>query len=276
MSIDEVPRVPLADGRSIPQLGLGVYKVSDDEAEASVSTALGAGYRHVDTAAYYGNERGVGRALAACGLDRNDYFVTTKVWNDQHGYDSTLRSFDESLDKLGLDEVDLYLIHWPAPKQDLYVETYRALEALRAQGRARSIGVSNFQVHHLDRLLAETDIVPVINQIEVHPLLQQRELRAYGDAHAIVTEAWSPLGRGKVLAHPALVAMAEKYGVSTAQLVIRWHLQLGLVVIPKSVTPSRIAENFDVFGFELADDDLDTIASLDSGERVGSHPDKVD
>ncbi|ROQ38629.1 2,5-diketo-D-gluconate reductase A [Frondihabitans sp. PhB188] len=275
MANDVVPRIRLNDGNSIPQLGLGVYKVDDDTAERTVATALDAGYRHLDTAEYYANEAGVGRALAASGLPRDDVYVTTKVWNDQQGFDSTLHSFDRSLDKLGVDFVDLYLIHWPAPRQDLYVETYRALERIREEGRARSIGVSNFQVHHLERLLGETDVVPVLNQIEVQPWLQQTELRAFGDARHIATEAWSPLARGRILDEPLLTGLAEKHGVSTAQLVIRWHLQSGLVVIPKSVTPSRIAENLDVFGFELSDDEMATIAGLDSGERVGSHPDEV-
>ncbi|MCU1530253.1 MAG: oxidoreductase [Frondihabitans sp.] len=275
MSDHAVPSIRLNDGNSIPQLGLGVYKVDDDGAERASSTALEVGYRHLDTAEYYGNEAGVGRALRSSGLPRDDVFVTTKVWNDQQGYESTLLSFDRSMKRLGLDVVDLYLIHWPAPRQDLYIETYRALEKIREEGRARSIGVCNFQTHHLERLLGETDVVPVINQIEVQPWLQQRELRAFGDARHIVTEAWSPLARGRILDEPTLTTLAAKYGVSTAQIVIRWHLQSGLVVIPKSVTPSRIAENFDVFGFELSADDLATIDSLDSGERVGSHPDEV-
>lgn len=275
MSEPLVPSVRLNDGNSIPQLGLGVYKVDDDEAERAVASALDAGYRHLDTAEYYGNEAGVGRALRSSGLPRDDVFVTTKVWNDQQGFESTLLSFDRSMKRLGLDVVDLYLIHWPAPRQDLYIETYRALEKIRQEGRARSIGVSNFQTHHLERLLGETDVVPVINQIEVQPWLQQRELRAFGDARHIVTEAWSPLARGRILDDPLLTSLSAKYGVSTAQIVIRWHLQSGLVVIPKSVTPSRIAENIDVFGFELAADDLAAIDGLDSGERVGSHPDEV-
>lgn len=275
MTTDAVPRIRLNDGNTIPQLGLGVYKVDDDEAQRTVATALEVGYRHLDTAEYYGNEAGVGRALAASGVPRDDVYLTTKVWNDQQGYESTLRSFDRSLTKLGVDVVDLYLIHWPAPRQDLYVETYRALEKIRGEGRARSIGVSNFQTHHLERLLGETDVVPVINQIEVQPWLQQRELREFAGSRHIVTEAWSPLARGRVLDDPALLALAEKHGVSTAQIVIRWHLQQGLVVIPKSVTPSRIAENLDVFGFELDAADLAVIDGLDSGERVGSHPDEV-
>lgn len=272
---DVVPRVRLNDGTTIPQLGLGVYKVDDDEAERTVATALEIGYRHLDTAAFYGNEAGVGRALRASGLERDDVYVTTKVWNDQQGFESTLRAFDQSMQKLELDIVDLYLIHWPAPRQDLYVETYRALERIRQEGRARSIGVSNFQVHHLERLLGETDVVPVINQIEVQPWLQQRELRRFGSARHIVTEAWSPLARGRILDDPVLASLATAHGVSPAQIVLRWHLQSGLVVIPKSVTPSRIRENLDVFAFELSDDDMAAVAGLDSGGRVGSHPDEV-
>ncbi|MBD8538283.1 aldo/keto reductase [Frigoribacterium sp. CFBP 8751] len=273
-SID-VPQITLNDGRTIPQLGLGVYKVADDEAERVVETALGEGYRHLDTAEFYANETGVGRALAASGVPRDEVFLTTKVWNTAQGYDETLRSFDESLTKLGTDHVDLYLIHWPAPKQDKYVETYRALETIRAEGRALSIGVSNFQVAHLERLMAETDVVPAINQVEAHPWLQQHELRAFDAAHGIVTEAWSPLARGRILDNAALVRIGAKHGVTPAQVTIRWHLQQGLVVIPKSVTPSRIRANLDVFGFELDAGDLAAIAGIETGERTGSHPDHI-
>jgi 2,5-diketo-D-gluconate reductase A len=271
-SID-VPQITLNDGRTIPQLGLGVYKVADDEAERVVETALGEGYRHLDTAEFYANERGVGRALQASGVPRDEVFLTTKVWNTAQGYDETLRSFDESLVKLGTDHVDLYLIHWPAPKQDKYVETYRALETIRAEGRALSIGVSNFQVAHLERLMAETDVVPAVNQVEAHPWLPQHELRAFDAAHGIVTEAWSPLARGRILDDAALVRIGAKHGVTPAQVTIRWHLQQGLVVIPKSVTPSRIRANLDVFGFELDADDLAAVAGIETGERTGSHPD---
>ncbi|ROS51411.1 aldo/keto reductase [Frigoribacterium sp. PhB24] len=271
-SID-VPQITLNDGRTIPQLGLGVYKVADDEAERVVETALAEGYRHLDTAEFYANERGVGRALRTSGVPRDEVFLTTKVWNTAQGYDETLRSFDESLTKLGTDHVDLYLIHWPAPKQDKYVETYRALETIRAEGRALSIGVSNFQVAHLERLMAETDVVPAINQVEAHPWLQQHELRAFDAAHGIVTEAWSPLARGRILDNAALVRIGAKHGVTPAQVTIRWHLQQGLVVIPKSVTPSRIRANLDVFGFELDPGDLAAIAGIETGERTGSHPD---
>lgn len=273
MSSIDVPQITLNDGRTIPQLGLGVYKVADDEAERVVETALGEGYRHLDTAEFYANEKGVGRALEASGVPRDEVFLTTKVWNTAQGYDETLRSFDESLTKLGTDHVDLYLIHWPAPKQDKYVETYRALETIRAEGRALSIGVSNFQVTHLERLMAETDVVPAINQVEAHPWLQQHELRAFDAAHGIVTEAWSPLARGRILDNAALVRIGAKHGVTPAQVTIRWHLQQGLVVIPKSVTPSRIRANLDVFGFELDAGDLAAIAGIETGERTGSHPD---
>jgi len=272
----QIPRVALNDGTTIPQLGLGVYKVADDEAERVVRIALDEGYRHIDTATLYGNEAGVGRAMRASGLDRDDVYLTTKVWNTEHGYDETLRAFDESLRLLDTDHVDLYLIHWPAASRDRYVETYRALETIRSEGRARSIGVSNFQVPHLERLLGETEVVPVVNQVEAHPWLPQRELRAFGDAHGIVTEAWSPLARGRILDDEVLLGIADRLGVSVAQVVIRWHLQQGLVVIPKSATASRIRSNLDVFGFELDDADLDAIAALESGQRTGSHPDDVD
>ncbi|TDW29375.1 aldo/keto reductase [Cryobacterium psychrophilum] len=270
------PLLTLNDGRSIPQLGLGVYKVADDLAADTVRVALEAGYRHVDTAALYENEVGVGQGIARAGLPRDDVFVTTKVWNDRHGYDETLRAFDESLDKLGLDYVDLYLIHWPAPRQDRYIDTYWALETLRADGRARSIGVSNFHTHHLDRLLAETEVVPVINQVELHPWLPQADVRSYDAAHGILTEAWSPLARGRAVGNDTLDRIGAKYGKSAAQVVIRWHLELGNVVIPKSVTPQRIRDNLNVFDFALDADDLAAIAAFDSGERTGKDPDLLD
>jgi len=269
------PLIPLNDGHSIPQLGFGVYKIPDAAASDAVQVALQAGYRHIDTAALYENEAGVGRALAESGLPREDVFVTTKVWNDSHGYDQALRAFDESLAKLRLDYVDLYLIHWPSPRQNRYVETYRALEKLRADGLARSIGVSNFHPHHLDRLLAETEVVPVLNQVELHPWLQQTEVRAYDEAHGIRTEAWSPLARGRAVDEPLLQQIGRKHGKSTAQVVIRWHLDLGTIVIPKSATASRIRENIDVFDFHLDADDLARIASLDDGTRTGRDPDDL-
>lgn len=260
------------DGRSIPQLGFGVFKVPDAEAAEVVETAIGVGYRHIDTASLYENERGVGEGVRASGIPREDVFVTTKVWNDSQGYDETLRSFDSSLERLGFDYVDLYLIHWPQPQLDRYVDTWRALEKLQADGRARSIGVSNFEPAHLDRLIAEGTVVPAINQVELHPLMQQWEVRVHNSMNGILTEAWAPLAKGRLLDHPVLVPIAGKHGKTVTQVVIRWHLQLGNVVIPKSVTPSRIAENFEVFDFELDAADLDAILALDSGNRIGAHP----
>ena len=268
-------QVPLNDGHTIPQLGLGVYKVPEAIAASTVQIALETGYRHVDTAALYANERGVGEGLARAGLPRDEVFVTTKVWNAQHGYDETLRAFDDSLAKLGLEYVDLYLIHWPAPRQNRYIDTYRALETLKADGRAHSIGVSNFHPHHLDRLLAETEIVPAVNQIELQPWLQQVEERAYNAAHGIVTEAWSPLARGRAIGNPVLDAIGTRYGKSAAQVVIRWHLELGNVVIPKSVTPERIRQNLEVFDFTLDAADHEAIRALDAGERTGKDPDDL-
>ncbi|QHC62096.1 aldo/keto reductase [Rathayibacter festucae] len=267
-----VPLVPLNDGRAIPQIGLGVYKIGDDEAARTVATALEAGYRHIDTATLYGNERGVGEGIRASGLPREQVFVTTKVWNDDHGFDETLEAFDRSLELLGTDYVDLYLVHWPIPSRDRYVDTYRALERIRQEGRARSIGVSNFAIEHLERLLGETEVVPVINQVELHPRLPQDELRAFDTAHGIVTQAWSPLARGRLLDEPALASIAAKHGVSPAQVVLRWHVQLGVVVIPKSVTPARIRENLDLFGFALDAEDLAGISALATGERTGRDP----
>nr|WP_187270584.1 aldo/keto reductase [Lacisediminihabitans profunda] len=274
MATPESPSLPLLDGHTIPQLGLGVYKVPDAEAARVVQTAIEAGYRHVDTAALYANERGVGDGVRASGVPRAEVFVTTKVWDDDHGYDATLRAFDVSLAALGFDYVDLYLIHWPVPSKDLYVDTWRALEAIARDGRARSIGVSNFAPHHIDRLLAETDTVPVLNQVELHPWLPQRAVREYDAAHGILTEAWSPLARGRLVGDPVLEAIASRHGKSAAQVVIRWHLQLGNVVIPKSVTAERIRQNIDVFDFELDADDLAAIGSLETGTRTGMNPDE--
>ncbi|MGQ0837759.1 aldo/keto reductase [Actinokineospora sp.] len=268
-----VPDVKLNDGTTIPQFGFGVWQVPDAAVGDAVTTAIEAGYRGIDTAAIYGNESGTGAAIAASGLPRAELYVTTKLWNSDQGYDSTLRAFDESLAKLKLDYVDLYLIHWASPGRDAYVDTWRAFEKIRAEGRARSIGVSNFHVPHLERLLAETDTVPAVNQIELHPNLPQAELRAYHAAHAIATEAWSPLAQGNLVADPTVSRIAEKYGKSTAQVLLRWHVQLGNVVIPKSVTPARIKANIEVFDFELADDDLAVLAGLDTGTRYGPNPD---
>ncbi|MEU0145063.1 aldo/keto reductase [Streptomyces sp. NPDC006288] len=274
--MSQAPTITLNNGLEMPQLGFGVWQVPDDEATAAVTTALEAGYRSIDTAAIYGNEAGTGKGIVASGVPREEIFVTTKLWNSEQGHDSTLRAFDVSLDKLGLEYVDLYLIHWPVPAKDAYVDTYKAFERILADGRAKAIGVSNFNPEHLERLLGETSVVPAVNQIELHPQFQQAELRALGARHGIATEAWSPLGAGKgLLEVPTVVAVAQKHGRTPAQAVLRWHLQTGNVVIPKSVTPSRIAENIDVFGFELDDDDMAAFAALDEGRRLGSDPAQV-
>ncbi|WP_159475073.1 aldo/keto reductase [Streptomyces caniferus] len=271
--MSKVPSITLNNGVTMPQLGFGVWQVEDDQAFTTVGQALDAGYRSIDTAAIYGNEEGTGKALAASGIPRDELFVTTKLWNSEQGHDATLRAFDTSLAKLGLDYVDLYLIHWPLPSKDLYVETYKAFEKIYADGRAKAIGVSNFLPEHLERLVGETSVVPAVNQIELHPQLSQAESRAFHARHNIVTEAWSPLGQGKgLLEHPTIAELAAKHGRTPAQVVLRWHLQLGNVVIPKSVTPSRIAENIDVFGFELDDEDLAALARLDTGTRLGPDP----
>lgn len=271
--MSKVPSLTLNNGVSMPQLGFGVWQVPDDEAAKTVGTALETGYRSIDTAAIYENEEGTGRAIAASGIAREDLFVTTKLWNSEQGYDSTLRAFDTSVGKLGLEYVDLYLIHWPLPPKDLYVDSYKALEKILADGRAKAIGVSNFLPGHLERLLGETSVVPAVNQIELHPQLQQAETRAFHAKHGIKTEAWSPLGQGKgLLEVPTVVAIARKHDRTPAQVVLRWHLQIGNIVIPKSATPSRIQENLDVFGFELDADDMAAFAALDEGKRLGPDP----
>ncbi|MFG2306774.1 aldo/keto reductase [Actinacidiphila glaucinigra] len=271
--MSNVPDITLNNGVTMPQLGFGVWQVPDDEAATAVATALEAGYRSIDTAALYRNEQGTGRAIAASGIPREELFVTTKLWNTDQGHDNALRAFDASLGKLGLDYVDLYLIHWPAPARGLYLETWRALEKIHADGRARAIGVSNFPVAQLRHLLDEGGVAPALNQVELHPHLPQTELRAFHAGHGIATEAWSPLGQGRgLLDEPALAAIAAKHGRTPAQVVLRWHLQIGNVVIPKSVTPSRIRENIDVFGFELDGEDLAAIDALDNGGRLGPDP----
>jgi len=267
-----VPNVTLNDGNTIPQIGFGVFQVPEEETYNAVTAALQAGYRSIDTAKAYGNEEGVGKAIADSGIAREELFVTTKLWNDDHGHDEALKAFDASLSKLGLDYLDLYLIHWPVPAQDRYVDTYKAFEQLRSEGRVRSIGVSNFTEAHLQRLLEETSVVPVLNQVELHPNFTQKELRAFHAEHNIVTEAWSPLAQGDLLNNAKLGAIAQAHGKTPAQVVLRWHMQLGNVAIPKSVTPERIAANIDVFDFELTGDEMVTIDTLGNGERRGPDP----
>lgn len=270
----DVPIIVLNNRVRVPQLGLGVWRVSDADATDVVGTALRTGYRRIDTAAGYDNEAGVGRAVAQSGLSRDQVFVTTKLANGDHGYDRALRAFDASLSRLGFDYVDLYLIHWPQPRLNRYVETWRALQKIYADGRARAIGVSNFQIPHLRRLFDESGVVPAVNQIELHPYLVQAELRAFHAEHGIATEAWSPLAKGgAMLRDPVIATIAEKYARTPAQVVLRWHVQLGNLVIPKSSRPERIAENIDVLGFELDDDDVRAISDLDIRQRVGPHPD---
>ncbi|NKE56010.1 aldo/keto reductase [Lentzea sp. PSKA42] len=257
----------------MPQLGFGVWQVPDEEAASVVAEALKAGYRSIDTAAAYGNESGVGEAIA--NVDRDELFVTTKLWNTDHGYDATLRAFDESAKKLKLDVLDLYLIHWPMPARDLYVDTWKAFVELQKDGRIRAIGVSNFQPAHLRRLIDETGVVPAVNQVELHPYLQQADLRAFHAEHGVQTEAWSPLGQGgELLSDPVVTEIAARHNRSAAQVVLRWHVQLGNVVIPKSVTPSRIRENIAVFDFELSGEEMAALSTLDRGDRIGPNPDE--
>jgi diketogulonate reductase-like aldo/keto reductase len=269
-----VPTVTLNNGVTMPQLGFGVFQVPNAETAQAVSHALKAGYRSIDTAAVYGNEEGVGQALAESGVPREDLFITTKLWNAEQGYDATLRAFDVSLAKLGLDHLDLYLIHWPTPARGLYVDTWKAFAKLLADGRVRAVGVSNFRPEHLRQAIDATGVVPAVNQVELHPHLTQEPLRAFHAEHGIATEAWSPLGQGKgLLDDPAITKIAGRYDRSAAQVVLRWHLQLGNVVIPKSVTPARIAENLDVFDFTLDADDVDALSALNKDKRVGPDPD---
>jgi 2,5-diketo-D-gluconate reductase A len=269
-----IPTLKLNDGHDIPQLGFGVFKVDPDETERIVSDALAAGYRHIDTAAVYGNEVGVGRAIAASGVPREELFITTKLWNSDQGTQSAFDAIDLSLDKLGLDSVNLYLIHWPRPDLDRYLETWLAMEQIRDDGKATSIGVSNFHIPHLDTIIAGSSTVPAVDQLELHPTFQQRELRAFGAERGIAIESWGPLGQGKydLLGMPAITRIAAAHGVTPAQVVIRWHLQSGIIVFPKSNSAERMRENFDVFGFELTADELAAIDALDAGNRVGSNP----
>ena len=272
----QVPTIDLTGDVAIQQLGFGVFQVPPDDTERAVSLALEAGYRHIDTAAAYRNEAGVGKALRASGLPRDEVFVTTKLWNSDQGHDKAIQAFAGSLERLGLDAVDLYLIHWPLPMADKYVETWQALVELQAEGRTRAIGVSNFTEEHLGRVIDETGVTPAINQVELHPYFQQRELSAEHERLGIVTEAWSPLAHGgKVLRDPVITEIAEAHGKSPAQVVLRWHVQLGNVVIPKSVTPERIQANIEVFDFELSGDERAAIEGLDRGERTGPDPETV-
>jgi 2,5-diketo-D-gluconate reductase A len=266
----------LNNGVTIPQLGFGVFQVPAEQTKASVLTALATGYRHIDTAKLYGNEVEVAQAIEASGVPRDDVFVTTKLWNDDQGYDAALRAFDASMDRLGFDVLDLYLIHWPTPKRDRYLDTWRAFEKLYADGRVRAIGVSNFSPRHLRRLVDASEVVPAINQVELHPYLQQAELRAVHDELGVRTEAWSPIARGgDVLVDPVIVGIAEKHHRSTAQIVLRWHIELGNVVIPRSVNEGRIRENFALFDFALDDEDLQSLGKLDRGARIGPDPDRM-
>lgn len=272
-----VPTITLNDGTTIPQLGFGVFRVDPDEAERIVSDALEVGYRHIDTAAIYGNEVGVGRAIANSGIPRDELYITTKLWNSDQGTQSAFDAMELSLEKLGLDRVDLYLIHWPRPDLDRYVETWHALEQIREKGQTVSIGVSNFHEHHLDRLLAESTVVPAVDQIELHPAFAQAPLREYLAGKGIATEAWGPLGQGKydLFGERAVADAAAAHGVSPAQVVIRWHLQKGIIVFPKTNSRERMAQNFDVFGFELSAAEMAAIDGLDRGLRVGSNPDEA-
>jgi 2,5-diketo-D-gluconate reductase A len=269
-----VPTITLNNGVGIPQLGFGTYQIAPSQTFEATLTALRAGYRHIDTAEMYGNERQVGEAVRAAGLDRSEVFITSKLNNGFHEPAAAREAFDRTLDELGFEQLDLFLIHWPLPAVGDFVDTWRAMEQFLASGRVRAVGVSNFQVHHLQRLLDETDVVPAVNQFEAHPYFTQDELRAFGAEHGIVTESWAPLAQGKVLDDPVIGAIAARLGRTPAQVTLRWHLQRGDVVFPKSVTPSRIAENIDVFGFTLDDDDMAAITALDRGDRIGPDPDR--
>ena len=263
-----VPDITLNNGVTIPQLGLGVWKIDRDRTAEMVRHAIDVGYRHIDGAAAYGNERELGEAIASASVPRDELFITTKLWNADQGYDSTLAAFDASMDKLGLDQLDLYLIHWPTPTRGLYGETWRAFERILADGRVRAIGVSNFRIEDLQHLIDAYEIVPAVNQVELHPQFQQAELRRFHAEHGIATQAWSPLGHGALLEDPTIVEIAKAHGVSPAQVLIRWHLDLGNILFPKASSPERIAQNFDVFGFALTADETARINGLETGERA--------
>ena len=272
-STTDVPDIALADGETIPQLGFGVFQIPPADTVEAVLNAFNAGYRHIDTATAYRNEAEVGQAIHAAGLQRDDVFITTKCFNDDHGHEQAKRALKKSLGQLEMEHVDLYLIHWPVPSQDKYVETWQAFTELQQEGLVRSIGVSNFQQPHLERIIAETGVTPVVNQVELHPYFQQEGLRREHADLGIVTEAWSPLAQGGVLEDPAIVQIAEAHDKTAGQVVLRWHIQLGNVVFPKSVTPERIIENFDIFDFTLGGEEMEAIAALDAGERTGPDPD---
>ncbi|TFC29789.1 aldo/keto reductase [Cryobacterium sp. TMT2-18-3] len=269
-----VPRITLNNGETIPQLGFGVYQIEPADTRRSTLAALEVGYRHIDTAEMYGNEQGVGEAVRESGLDRADVFVTSKLNNGFHSRSDALAAFEQTLETLGFDYLDLFLIHWPLPAVGDFVETWKALEEMHASGRVKTIGVSNFQPQHLRRLLDETGTVPAVNQIEVHPYLTQDNVRAFNTQHGIVTEAWSPIAQGRVLGDPVITAIAGRLGRSAAQVTLRWHLQRGDIVFPKSVTRSRVEENFALFDFELTADDLAAITALNRNERTGPDPDE--
>jgi 2,5-diketo-D-gluconate reductase A len=263
------------NGNTIAQLGLGVYKVAQDEAVRLMREAIEVGYRRIDTAALYGNEAEVGQGIRESGIDRSEVFVTTKIWNDRQGYDESIRAINESLGRLDLEYIDLLLIHWPCPAKDLYLDTWKAFEKVYDQGLVKNIGVSNFQPNHLDRLVAAADIKPVVNQVELHPFFQQNEVRAANERHGVLTEAWSPLARAGHNKNDVLVRISETLGKTVSQVIIRWHIQMGNLVIPKTVHKARLIENFDVFDFELSETEMISIASLDSGMRLGPSPDDL-
>lgn len=272
-----VPAIKLNDARTIPQLGFGVWQIPSDVTAKVVGEAIAAGYRSIDTAAVYENEQGVGAAIQNSPVPREQLFIATKLWNSRHGYDEALRTFDKSLGRLGLDYVDLYLIHWPVPRQNRYVETWKALIELQRQGRVKSIGVSNFNIEHLQRIIDASGVVPVLNQVELHPRFQQKALREYHAQHGIATEAWSPLGQGQLLEDATIRVLAKKHSRSPAQIILRWHLDSGLIAIPKSVTPARIRENIAVFDFRLDADDMQKLNALDSADgRIGPDPEGAD
>ena len=273
-AITTVPNVTLNNGVQIPQLGFGVFQIKPADTAAAVTEALNVGYRHIDTAEMYGNEKEVGQAIAESDLDPSEVFVTSKLNNGFHDFDDALKAFDQTLADLRLDRIDLFLIHWPLPKVGDFVQTWKALERIYAEGRARAIGVSNFQAHHLRRLHEETTVIPAVNQIEVHPYLTQVDLRAFDAEHQIATEAWSPIAQGGVLGDPVITQLAESYDRSPAQVVLRWHIQLGNIVFPKSTTASRVKENFEIFDFELTDGDMSLISALNKDERTGPNPDE--